>query len=150
MDADYFLTVANQTMWVLALASAPILIPALLAGLILGMIQAATSINEQTLSFVPKLLVVAFSIMIFGSLILGLLSDFTVGMFERIPEPPGPHNSSACLCAHTFAALCDHAPRAVAVSRARSIGCPRHARERRWAAAAASFATASPPHGRPS
>ncbi len=50
------------------------------------MIQAATSINEQTLSFVPKLLVVAFSIMIFGSLILGLLSDFTVGMFERIPD----------------------------------------------------------------
>ena len=86
MDADYFLTVANQTMWVLALATAPILIPALLAGLILGIIQAATSINEQTLSFVPKLLVVAFSILIFGSLILGLLTDFTVGMFERIPE----------------------------------------------------------------
>ena len=38
MDADYFLTVANQTMWVLALASAPILIPALLAGLILGIV----------------------------------------------------------------------------------------------------------------
>jgi flagellar biosynthetic protein FliQ len=86
MDADYFLTVANQTMWVLALATAPILIPALVAGLILGMIQAATSINEQTLSFVPKLLVVAFSIMVFGGLILGLLSDFTIGMFERIPD----------------------------------------------------------------
>ena len=50
MDADYFLTIANETMWVLALACAPILIPALLAGLILGMIQAATSINEQTLA----------------------------------------------------------------------------------------------------
>ncbi len=85
-DADYFLTLANQTMWVLALAAAPILIPALLAGLILGMIQAATSINEQTLSFVPKLIVVAFSIMIFGSLILGLISDFTLGVFERIPD----------------------------------------------------------------
>lgn len=85
-DADYFLTLANQTMWVLALAAAPILIPALLAGLILGMIQAATSINEQTLSFVPKLVVVAFSIMVFGGLILGLLSDFTVGVFERIPD----------------------------------------------------------------
>ena len=59
---------------------------ALLAGLILGMIQAATSINEQTLSFVPKLVVVAFSIMVFGGLILGLLSDFTVGVFERIPD----------------------------------------------------------------
>ncbi|MES1974466.1 MAG: flagellar biosynthesis protein FliQ [Pseudomonadota bacterium] len=86
MDADYFLTIANQTIWVLALAAAPILIPALFAGLITGMIQAATSINEQTLSFVPKLIVVAVSIMIFGSLILGLLSDFTVGIFERIPD----------------------------------------------------------------
>ena len=86
MDADYFLTVANQTMWVLALASAPILIPVLVSGLIIGMVQAATSINEQTLSFVPKLIVVAFAILIFGSLILGLLSDFTVGMFERIPD----------------------------------------------------------------
>jgi flagellar biosynthetic protein FliQ len=86
MDADYFLTLANQTMWVLALASAPILIPVLVSGLIIGMIQAATSINEATLSFVPKLIVVALSILIFGSLILGLLSDFTVGMFERIPD----------------------------------------------------------------
>ena len=86
MDADYFLGVADQTMWVLALACAPVLIPALLAGLILGMVQAATSINEQTLSFVPKLIVVAVSILIFGSLIMGLLSDFTVSMFERIPD----------------------------------------------------------------
>jgi flagellar biosynthetic protein FliQ len=86
MDADYFLTVANQTMWVLALASAPILIPVLVSGLIIGMVQAATSINEQTLSFVPKLVVVALAILIFGSLILGLLSDFTIGMFERIPD----------------------------------------------------------------
>lgn len=86
MDADYFLTVANQTMWVLALVAAPILIPALLSGLIIGMIQAATSINEQTLSFIPKLIVVAISIMVFGSMILGLLSDFTLGIFERIPD----------------------------------------------------------------
>ena len=86
MDADYFLTVANQTLWVLALASAPILIPALLAGLILGMVQAATSINEQTLSFIPKLIVVGVSLVIFGSLIIGLLTDFTTQMFERIPD----------------------------------------------------------------
>ena len=86
MDAQYFLTVANQTMWVLALAAAPILVPVLVSGLIVGMVQAATSINEATLSFVPKLIVVAVSILIFGSLILGLLSDFTVGIFERIPD----------------------------------------------------------------
>ncbi|WP_022684804.1 flagellar biosynthetic protein FliQ [Sphingomonas phyllosphaerae] len=86
VDADYFLTIANQTMWVLALAAAPILIPALLSGLILGMVQAATSINEQTLSFVPKLVVVAVSIMVFGAMILGLLSDFTTETFARIPD----------------------------------------------------------------
>lgn len=86
MDAQYFLTIANEALWVLALASAPILIPALLSGLILGMVQAATSINEQTLTFVPKLVVVAVSLVIFGGLILGLLSDFTISIFERIPD----------------------------------------------------------------
>ncbi|KQM19953.1 flagellar biosynthetic protein FliQ [Sphingomonas sp. Leaf24] len=86
MDAGYFMTVAREAMWVLALVAAPILIPALVAGLILGMIQAATSINEQTLSFVPKLAVVGISLAVFGSLILGLLSDFTTSIFERIPD----------------------------------------------------------------
>ncbi len=86
MDADYFLTVAHEALWVLALAAAPILIPALLAGLILGMVQAATSINEQTLSFVPKLIVVGISLVTFGGLIMGLLTDFTTSIFERIPD----------------------------------------------------------------
>ena len=86
MDADYFLGVANQTMWVLALAAAPVLIPALLAGLILGMVQAATSINEQTLTFVPKLLVVGIALVIFGGMMMGLLSDFTIDIFGRIPD----------------------------------------------------------------
>ena len=83
---DYFVGVAQQALWVLALASAPILIPALAAGLILGMIQAATSINEQTLSFVPKLIVVAICLALFGGAILMLLADFTRDMFARIPD----------------------------------------------------------------
>jgi len=86
METDYFLTVAHEAMWGLALAAAPILIPALLSGLILGMIQAATSINEQTLTFVPKLIVVSISLLIFGGMIMGLLQDFTVSIFERIPD----------------------------------------------------------------
>ena len=86
MDADYFMTVAREAIWILALASAPILIPALLSGLILGMVQAATSIQEQTLTFVPKLIVVAVSIVILGGMILGLLGDFTTSIFERIPD----------------------------------------------------------------
>ena len=83
---DYFIGIAQQAMWILALASAPILIPALIAGLILGMVQAATSINEATLTFVPKLAVVGVSLVVFGSMILGLLSDFTISIFDRIPD----------------------------------------------------------------
>ena len=83
---DYFIGVAQQALWVLALACSPILIPALAIGLILGMVQAATSIQEQTLTFVPKLIVVAVSIVIFGGMILGLLGDFTTSIFERIPD----------------------------------------------------------------
>jgi flagellar biosynthetic protein FliQ len=71
---------------VLALASAPILIPALVAGLLLGMVQAATSINEQTLSFVPKLIIVGIALAIMGSTIMMMMVDFTKDMYARIPD----------------------------------------------------------------
>lgn len=83
---DYFVGIAQQALWILALASAPILIPALLVGVLLGMVQAATSINEATLTFVPKLIVVAICLALFGGAILMLLVDFTQEMFARIPE----------------------------------------------------------------
>lgn len=86
-NPEYFIGAAQQAMWILALASAPILIPALVAGIILGMIQAATSINEQTLSFVPKLIIVAIALAVFGSAIMALLGDFTRDIFQvYIPE----------------------------------------------------------------
>ncbi|QPQ55361.1 flagellar biosynthesis protein FliQ [Allosphingosinicella flava] len=83
---DYFIGVAQQALWVVSLAVAPILIPALIAGVVLGMIQAATSINEATLSFVPKLIVVGLCLILFGSAILMLLMDFTQDIFARIPD----------------------------------------------------------------
>ena len=86
VGTDYFIGVAQQALWVLALACAPILIPALVAGLVLGMIQAATSINEQTLAFVPKLIIVAICLALFGGAILTLLADFMRDMFHRIPD----------------------------------------------------------------
>ena len=85
-EADYFIGVAQQALWILSPAAAPILFPALLAGVLLGMVQAATSINEATLSFVPKLIVVALCRVLFGSAILMLLVDFTNDIFARIPE----------------------------------------------------------------
>ena len=75
MDADYFINVAQQALWVLALGSAPILIPALVVGVLLGMVQAATSINEATLTFVPKLIIVGACLAIFGGSIMVLLAD---------------------------------------------------------------------------
>ena len=87
MDSSaYFIGVAQQALWILALAAAPILIPALVCGLILGMFQAATSINEQTLTFVPKLIVVGICLAIFGGAILMLIADFAQDIFARIPE----------------------------------------------------------------
>jgi flagellar biosynthesis protein FliQ len=85
MDQDYFIGIAQQALWILALGSAPILIPALISGVILGMVQAATSINEQTLSFVPKLIVVAVALALFGSSVMMLLADFTRDIFAQIP-----------------------------------------------------------------
>ena len=86
MEADYFIGVAQQSLWILALASAPLLLPVLVIGVLLGMVQAATSINEQTLSFVPKLAIVGVSLVIFGGLILGLIGDFTIEIFNSIPD----------------------------------------------------------------
>ena len=85
-NPDYFIGIAQQALWIISMAAAPILIPALVAGLILGMIQAATSINEQTLTFVPKLIVVGICLALFGSAILMLLVDFTHELYARIPE----------------------------------------------------------------
>lgn len=86
MDQDYFIGIAQQALWILAMGSAPLLIPALVAGVVLGMVQAATSINEQTLSFVPKLIVVGISLAIFGSSIMLLVADFTRDIFAQIPS----------------------------------------------------------------
>lgn len=84
-SSDFFIGMAQQTLWITALAAAPILVPALLGGLLLGMVQAATSINEATLSFVPKLLVVAIMLGIFGGSIMYLIVDFTRDVYDRIP-----------------------------------------------------------------
>lgn len=85
-NGDFFVGIAQHALWVAALATAPILLPALVAGVIIGMIQAATSINEATVSAVPKLIVVGLTLALFGGSILMLIADFTREMFERIPD----------------------------------------------------------------
>ena len=85
-QTDFFIGIAQQTLWITALAAAPLLVPALVVGILLGMVQAATSINEATLSFVPKLIVVGLMLALFGGSILYLIADFTIDIFNRIPE----------------------------------------------------------------
>jgi flagellar biosynthesis protein FliQ len=78
------LALADRMLWVTALVAAPVLIASLVVGLVVGVIQAATSINEQTLTFVPKLAVVALVLVVFGGSMLALLGDFTQEIFAEI------------------------------------------------------------------
>lgn len=78
------LALADQMLWVTALVAAPILLAALGAGLFIGVVQAATSVNEQTLTFVPKLAVIALVLVLFGASMMGLISDFAREIFAQI------------------------------------------------------------------
>jgi flagellar biosynthetic protein FliQ len=86
METDFYVGIAQQALWTLSLASAPLLIPILAVGVLLGMVQAATSINEQTLTFVPKLIVAAVCLALFGTSIIVLITDFTREIFLQIPQ----------------------------------------------------------------
>ena len=77
--------IARQTLWITILVSAPLLGAALGVGLLVGILQAATSINEMTLSFIPKLLAIASALAIAGSWQLATIVDFARGIFQRIP-----------------------------------------------------------------
>lgn len=83
-DEATLLSLADQTIWVAALIAGPVLIAALCVGLVVGIIQAATSVNEQTLTFVPKLAVVAIVMVLMGGAMMGLLADFTHEIFTQI------------------------------------------------------------------
>lgn len=64
--------------------AAPILIVSILVGLIISIIQAATSINEQTMTFVPKLIIIGVILIVFGGWMLQQMVDFTSRIFEII------------------------------------------------------------------
>lgn len=78
------LALADQTLWVTALIAGPVLMAALVVGLLVGIIQAATSVNEQTLSFIPKLAVTALVFVVLGAAMMGLLADFTTEIMAQV------------------------------------------------------------------
>jgi flagellar biosynthetic protein FliQ len=85
-DAASLLALADRMLWVTALVAAPVLLASLAVGLVVGIIQAATSVNEQTLTFVPKLFVIAVVLVVFGASMMGLIGDFTQEIFSMIAE----------------------------------------------------------------
>ncbi|MFN5010960.1 MAG: flagellar biosynthesis protein FliQ [Gammaproteobacteria bacterium] len=76
----------REAMWIGGLIAGPILITVLLVGVIIGIFQAATSINEMTLSFLPKLIAVMLLTLLVGGWQLQLLVDFARRIFERIAD----------------------------------------------------------------
>ncbi|AGS39255.1 MAG: flagellar biosynthetic protein FliQ [Cycloclasticus pugetii] len=86
MTPDSVMNLGEQALQVTVLLSAPILLSALAIGFIVAMFQAATQINEQTLSFVPKLLIIVVVLSIAGPWMLRLIINFTRQTYLSIPD----------------------------------------------------------------
>ena len=89
MTPEVVMDLAHKTLMVTSMIAAPMLLIALIAGLAIGMLQAATQINEATLSFIPKLLVLVLALFITGPWILRVLIDFTRNLYAGIPAMIG-------------------------------------------------------------
>ncbi len=86
MTPEMVLDVGREAVYVMALVSGPLLLSALATGLFVGMIQAATQIQEMTLTFIPKLIVMAISLIVAGHWMITVLTDFSTNLILSIPD----------------------------------------------------------------
>ena len=86
MEPTQAIGIGREAIWTVIYVAGPILLTALALGLLIGVLQAATSIQEMTLSFIPKLASVVAVLLLFGDWQLTVLSKFFLMVFERIPE----------------------------------------------------------------
>lgn len=86
MSSEFIIKLAGEAIYATLKASAPMMIIALVVGLLISVFQATTQIQEQTLAFVPKILAVLFSILIFGPWILTTLVDFTYNLLNNLHQ----------------------------------------------------------------
>jgi flagellar biosynthetic protein FliQ len=84
MTPEQAVDVCRKAIQTILLGSAPMLIIGLVVGLVVSIFQAATQINEQTLSFVPKIIAVFIAMLFFGPWLIKLLTVFTIGLFETM------------------------------------------------------------------
>ena len=85
MTPETVMTLAHEAMYVALLLAAPLLLVSLVVGLIVSLFQAATQINEATLSFIPKLLAIAITLVIAGPWMLSTMLDYLREMLTTIP-----------------------------------------------------------------
>ncbi|MCR2805025.1 flagellar biosynthesis protein FliQ [Paenibacillus soyae] len=86
MSADFIIGLAGDAVYTVLKASAPMLVLALVVGLIISVFQATTQIQEQTLAFVPKIVAVFVSIIVFGPWILNTIVDFTYNLLNNLHQ----------------------------------------------------------------
>ena len=89
MQPEVFVDILREAMFMVILLVSLIIVPSLIVGLIVSIFQAATSINEQTLSFLPRLIVTLIAIVYGGNWGINRLMDYTVEMFNLIPQVVG-------------------------------------------------------------
>ena len=89
MSPETVLTIAREALTVTTLLAAPLLLVALVTGVLVGILQAATQINEMTLSFIPKLLALMLTLLITGPWMLQLITSYTRTLFTSIPSMLG-------------------------------------------------------------
>ncbi len=86
MSADTVMNLGAQALYMTLLLAAPLLLAALVTGLVISIFQAATQINEMTLSFIPKLVAIFATMVIAGPWMLSMLVDYMRRLFESIPN----------------------------------------------------------------
>lgn len=86
MSPELILTIGKQALYVTVMLSAPLLLTALVLGLLVSLFQAATQINETSLSFIPKLLGLVAMIYIAGPWMLTFMTDYAKNLFASIPH----------------------------------------------------------------
>jgi flagellar biosynthetic protein FliQ len=86
MTPEFVVTLGKGALEVTLIMMAVLLLPALVVGVVIGVLQAATQINEMTLSFIPKLLVTALVLVVGGPYLLQVITDYTTQLFGMIPS----------------------------------------------------------------
>lgn len=86
MSQQDVINIARNTLWVIIETSMPLLVVSMVVGLIISLFQTLTSIQEQTLTFVPKLIAIFVAIMIMGSWILRTISDYMIQLWSNFGQ----------------------------------------------------------------